>query len=346
MIHARQSVRRGSTAQVAPSRGSRRWLVSGLSVLAALALSLGALACGDGGTQPDALRYGQLGAIHILLKAPLYQGVGGLRQALDWESSGAWTITEAISYDGVEGDENVRKNVGDPGQFAASYAALITQLNEVDGLKLFIPELPPELIPECGPTRTEITFTIRDDARKEHTTWIRCADGSLGTLTPENAGPDPAASRIALATILARDYTVGEGFASVYAGSVPFATLDRGEDLASSDRTSVVFTDSAAFRSFWRQAGGGKPLPTVDFSREMVILGAVGVREEAGDSVEVRKILPVDQGTLIEVWERVPGDFCSPASRTHVPYHVVVSPLTPEPLRFSDVRIERVPCGG
>ena len=74
--------------------------------------------------------------------------------------------------------------------------------------------------------------------------------------------------------------------------------------------------------------------------------GSVGVREEAGDSVEVRKILPVDQGTLIEVWERVPGDFCSPASRTHVPYHVVVSPLTPEPQRFSDVRIERVPCGG
>jgi hypothetical protein len=151
---------------------------------------------------------------------------------------------------------------------------------------------------------------------------------------------------VAQAAILARDFTVGEKFVSVYAGSVPFATLERGEDLAAPERASVVFTDSAAFRSFWGQAAAGRTPPTVDFSKEMVILGVVGEREEAGDSVEVRKILQVDQGTLIEVWERVPGDFCSPAARAHVPYHVVLAPLTPDPLRFSDIRVQRVPCGG
>jgi hypothetical protein len=189
-------------------------------------------------------------------------------------------------------------------------------------------------------------LTIRDDVREEETTWIRCAEGSLANLTPAQAGPDPAASRVAQAIILARDFTLGEKFASTYAGSVPFATLDRGDDLASPERTPTVFTDSAAFRSFWASAGRGAAQPAVDFAKEMVILGVVGQRDEAGDSVEVRRILQVDQGTLIEVWERIPGDFCSPAARIHVPYHVVLAPLTPTPLRFSDIRVQRVPCGG
>lgn len=343
MIHARQSVRSGLTAQV-PARFRAFRAVVGT---VALAFGLAPVACGDGGTQPGDLRYGQLGSLRVSLDAPLRLGVGQLRQSLEWRSDGAWTIQESISYKGTVGDVHVRKNPGDPAQFAAAYASLITQLNEVDGLQIYnFPDLSPTAVPECGEARTRITVTIRDEPKNEETTWIRCADGSLSTLTPEGAGPDPAASRIALAAMLARDYTLGEKFSSAYSGSVPFATLDRGQDLASAERTSTVFTDSAQFRSFWGQAGGGKPQPSVDFSSEMVILGVVGVRGEAGDSVEVRRVLQVDQGTLIEVWERVPGDFCSPVAQVHTPYHVVVAPLTPAPLRFSDIRVEFVACGG
>jgi len=317
-------------------------------LLVAFVASVGLLACDEGPTQLGGLRYGQLGSIEVYLDAPLRLGVGRLSQHLTWSSSGAWTLQEDISYHGVLGDEDVRDNPGDPSQFAAAYASLITQLNEVEAQKLFVPGLSPDTIPEpeCGSARTRITFTIHDDAKHEETSWVRCADGSLATLTPANAGPDAAASRIALAAVLARDYTLGETFSSRYAGSVPFATLSRGEDLTAGEDRPKVFTDSATFRSFWGQAGGGEPLPAVDFSEEMVVLGVVGVRDEAGDSVEVRRILQVDQGTLIEVWERVPGNFCSPAARSHVPYHVVVAPLTPVPLKFSDVRVEKVPCGG
>lgn len=314
--------------------------------LAAAALLFGVTGCDDDPTQVGALRYGQIGSIEVLLDAPLQLGAGRLRQELKWGSSGIWTIQESISYQGVIGDEDFRRGPGDPSQYAGAYASLITQLNEVDAQKLFIPELSPDTIPECGPTRTKLTFTIRDDAKGQQTTWVRCAEGSLANITPTNAGPDPAASRIALAAVLARDYTLGENFASRYAGSVPFATLGRGEDLAAAERIPTVFTDSVSFRSFWGQAGEGRTLPPIDFSTEMVVLGVVGEREEAGDSVEVRRILQVDQGTLLEVWERIPGDFCSPAARAHVPYHVVVAPRTPAPLRFSDIRIERVPCGG
>lgn len=77
----------------------------------------------------------------------------------------------------------------------------------------------------------------------------------------------------------------------------------------------------------------------------MVLVAAVGERHEAGDSVEVRRVVPADGGTLAEAFERVPGNFCSPAERTHVPFHVVVAPLAPLPVTFPEIVVERVPCG-
>jgi hypothetical protein len=357
MIHARQSVRRGLTAQVCVRRRAFPGLRAGVCALASVGLWLGAASCDGNGIQPDNLRYGQVGSIQVVLEAPLHEAmaplqlnVGRLRQTLEWGSSGAWTLQEVISYKGQVGDEDFRRNPGEASQYALDYFQVITQLNEVGPQKIVdFPDLSPEpdTIPDaCGVTYTRITFTIRDDARNDSTTWIRCAQGSLGNLATANAGPDAAAARIAQAVIVARNGTLGEGFSSVYAGSVPFATLARGTNLTTADRSSVVLTDSASFRSFWGQAGGGKPQPSVDFAKEMVVLGVVGERDEAGDSVEVRRIVQVNQGSLIEVWERIPGDYCSPVARTHVPYHLVVSPRTEGPLRFAEAQKVVIPCGG
>jgi len=308
-------------------------------------------ACGDSGvTPPGALRFGQLGQIRAELEVPLRGATtlaaGRLYQVLTWESGGAWTLEESISYEGLLGDDESRRNPGDPALFAADYASLITQVNEVQGLELFIDELPRDTVPNCGPTGVRLTFSIRDDIRDEEYTWVRCVSGSLADLTPVDAGPDAAASRVALATMLARDRTLGEDFISAYAGSVPFGTIDRGEDTPTRLSAPVAFLDESSWRAFWSDHAGAKtPLPSVDFSEEMVIVGAVGIRSEAGNSVEVRRVLQVYEGTLTEIFERVPGDFCSPAAQSHVPYHIVVAPRTPAPIRFADIRIERVPCG-
>jgi hypothetical protein len=308
-------------------------------------------ACGDQGTTPlGTLRFGQLGQIRAELQAPLRGATnlaaGQLSQVLTWSSNGSWTLEESISYRGLLGDEESRHNPGDPALFAADYASLITQVNEVQGLELFIDELSPEVVPTCGPTRTRLTFSIRDDVRDQEVAWTRCVSGSLATLTPVDAQPDPAASRVALAALLARDRTLGEDFVSAYAGSVPFGTLDRGEDTPTRLSAPVVFLDESSWRSFWvDHAGSRTSSPSVDFTQEMVIVAAVGIRSEAGVSVEVRRVLQVDEGTLTEVLERVPGDFCSPAAQSHVPFHIVVAPRTPSPIRFADTRIERVACG-
>lgn len=341
MTHASQS-----GGDVNPGRGVGRVRRVGALWL----LILGMAGCGDDGSiDPEALRRGQVGAIEIHLEQPLFGnelGQGSLEQSLIWASSGAWTLTERVSYRQLVGDETFRRSPGDPAQFASAYAELITAVNEQEAQKLFIEALPDTLQPECGLTRTRLTFSIRDDARNQGWTWIRCAEGSLGTLSPVGAGPDAAASRLVLATLLARAATVGEKWSSTYLGTVPFGTLDRGEDSRAPLTSPVTYIDERGFESFWDQHAPSRAFPEVDFTRDMVVVGIVGTRKEAGDSVEVRRILRVDQGTVIEVFERLPGEFCSPAARTHVPFHVVVAPRTPIPHRFADIRKEPVPCGG
>ena len=303
-------------------------------------------ACGDdNGTGPDTLRFGLFGEITVQLETPRPLG-GVLRQRLEWQSSGSWSVREQISYRNLIGDETLTRSSGDPFAFVASYVQLITTVNSVAGLRLFIPELPLGLTAECGPTRTRITFSITDVPRDSTATWTQCADGSLTNIRTLNAGPEPAAARLVMATQAARDATFGPDRLSAYHGSVPFGTLARGDGGSVTPSAPVAVRDDAAWSAFWLQHAGSAQAPEVDFDTEMVIIGAVGERAEAGDSVEVRRILQVDNGTLVFLFERVPGDFCSPVARTHYPLHIVVSPVTPAPVRFADVGLELVSCGG
>ena len=312
----------------------------------------GAACGGDNGIGPESLRFGLSGGITIQLETPL--GVqagtliapGMLSQRLEWQSSGAWSVYERITYRGLVGDESLVTSSGEPFAFVSAYVQLITTISSVDGLRLDIPELPIGITAECGPGRTRLTFSITDVPRDSTSTWQQCADGlGLSDLRILNAGPEPAAARLVQATQAARDATWGPDRLSAYHGSVPFGTLARGEETLATLAAPFAVLDDAAWTAFWLDHSGSTEPPEVDFESEMVIVGAVGRRDEAGDSVEVRRILQVDNGTLTHLFERVPGDFCSPVARTHYPFHIVVSPRTPAPIRFADVSVELVPCG-
>ncbi len=318
-------------------RAARSFVLVGLVVSAA--------ACGDSGTTPPGeLRFGQIGSVDVELSVPLRLGIGTLEQSLHWDSNGAWSLSESISYRGLVGDSAMQRSGGDPGRYAQAFALLITQVNEAAALKLF-DVVEQDGHPTCATTETRVVFHITDDTTEREARWIACAPGSLANLTPTGAGPTPEYSRVVQATILARDGTLGQGFRSVYAGSVPFGTLDRGDDTPSNVRQPIAITAKGSWQEFWADHAPGRTIPEVNFATEMVVVGVTGVQREAGDSVEVRRILQVDQGTLTHVVERVPGDFCSPASRTHIPFHIVVAPRTPDPLRFADIFREEVPCG-
>jgi hypothetical protein len=212
-----------------------------------------------------------------------------------------------------------------------------------------------EPVTECPPGDTKVSLTIWDKTRNEQVTWVRCSEGSLATLNTSEAGPDADAVRVIQAAILVRYFSLGPGFVSAYSGSVPFGTLDRGEDSSALPGEPRAFFSGVegsldtpqGWVDFWR-AHVGNPAaqpPAVDWANEMVFVAAVGRRQEAGDSVEIRRVLQTGDGTVVTLFERIPGDFCSPAARDHYPIHIVVAPRTLLPVQFSDFVTERVPCG-
>jgi hypothetical protein len=318
-----------------------------VAVLLAGALS----GCDNDVTNPVDPRFGQVGEILIEIRSPVLGGLGVLEESLLWRSEGPWVLVERFGFDGRPGDETVRRPALNPGDLVNEYASLIRQLNETTGLRLFVDQVSQDLQPTCAGLRSRVTVTIRDTFRGEQARWVRCADGTLFTITPGSAGPDEGASRVVTAAQLTRSFTVGDNAFSTYLGSVPFYTLDRGED------SPARPTEPRAFRSpdgnapegwsqFWAaHAGAGTPEPGVDWNTQMVLLAAVGRRLEAGDSVKVLRILPIDQGTRIELVDRIPGDFCSPGAREGWPFHLVVAPRTAAPILFNDPIVERVSCG-
>lgn len=329
--------------------GSSRLSIHRFGVLALFGAWVLFSGCDGGGvTPPDSLRYGQVGAIRIDLEVPLQFGAGALHQSLRWTSEGDWELRERISYRDLPGDETLTRSDGDPSFLAGDYATLITLLNDAGtGLELFIDDLSPDSVWACEAERpTTISVTLVDAQRNDSTTWTRCTQGSLVNLTPVGAGPDAAASRVVAAAELVRDATVGPEFQPAYLGSLPFGTLDRGGDTPAPHSRPLYLLDEESWSAFWRSHAPGRPLPAVDFATEMVIVAIAGERSEAGDSVEVRRVLQVDEGTLAEVVERQPGDFCSPAALRHTPFHIVVAPRAPAPLTFADIVLERVSCGG
>lgn len=337
-------------------RGSARGGRFGRGVAGRAACLLAALgwgACDDGVVDLDALRFGQIGEVRVRVQVPLQHGQGRLQQVISWNSEGAWVLREAISYGERLGDETVKGNPGVPLQYAGAYATLISELNESQSQVLAVDET---LDPDCGLVASRVTLSMRDEARGEEKSWTRCAFGALTTLRTQDSGPDGAASRVVDAAIRIWRRTLGSDSVSVYAGSLPFGTLERG------GRTGTTLERPVAFRSadgagpdeappgwgeFWsaHTRGEERAAPEVDWATEMVLFAAVGVREEVGDSVEVRRVLTIAEGTRVVVVEQVPGDFCAPLHRMLRPYHLVVAPKAVAPVSFAEVAQERVPCG-
>ena len=314
---------------------------------------------GCGTTEPNGgpLRFGQSGEVRVTVDAPLYLERGWLKQEIAWSSDGAWQIYEEIGYEGAIGEQDRRPNPGLPLIFAGDYATLIQSLNDDERQNLVgFSELDLVKDPECGAGTSRVAVRISDSRQRQTQEWVRCASGTLATLTTQGSGPDVAAARVVQAAITVRNYTVGEDFRSVYVGSLPFATIDKGTETEWKDDEPIVFRApdgegyaeiDAAWTDFWGGHTGSVTAtpPAIDWEQEMALVGMIGEREEVGDSAEIRGVVSVADGTKIELVERVPGDFCAPARQIVRPFHIVVAPRAVAPVRFTEVKRDRVPCG-
>lgn len=99
----------------------------------------------------------------------------------------------------------------------------------------------------------------------------------------------------------------------------------------------TVVRDRAAWEAMWQQLHNGlaaDPLPAVDFTRDMVVLVAVGQRSTGGTSVRVDGVAAAAGGAVVRYTVTEPGAGCMSTQVITAPVDVVRVPRAAGAVRF------------
>jgi len=121
------------------------------------------------------------------------------------------------------------------------------------------------------------------------------------------------------------------------ASSVPVRSIEKGTQTFIDVSRQVTAHTAEEWSTLWRQHAPNRPMPTVDFSREMVVGIFAGSRSTAGYSIEIVSA-EVLQGTLVVRYrETSPGRAAVTAQVITTPYHLVAVPKRDGPVRFEKI---------
>ena len=111
-------------------------------------------------------------------------------------------------------------------------------------------------------------------------------------------------------------------------------TLDQGAASGIDAPRQVVARTAAEWQALWRQHAPDKPVPAVDFAREMVVGVFLGERPTPGYRVDVSS-LRVEGDALVVVYrETRPGRDRIAAQVLTSPYHLTAVPAHAGTVRF------------
>jgi hypothetical protein len=125
--------------------------------------------------------------------------------------------------------------------------------------------------------------------------------------------------------------------AAVFQMLPPLRTVDSGTMSNIEDARFVTIRDQPEWSALWRTHAPDKPLPQVDWSREMVVGVFLGTRPAAGFRVEI-------VGYRQEGGRVVAGFRETPPARDAITAQILTSPyaLAAMPRRTGDVTFEKV----
>src|SRR5437588_4902003 len=114
-------------------------------------------------------------------------------------------------------------------------------------------------------------------------------------------------------------------------------TIDQGTQSGINDARTVTVRTADDWQKLWRMHAPGKPAPTVDFSREMVVGVFLGSRPTAGYGGEVVGTRE-DAGSLVVQYRTTsPPRDAMTAQVITTPYHLVAVPM-----RAGEVKFEKI----
>jgi hypothetical protein len=116
------------------------------------------------------------------------------------------------------------------------------------------------------------------------------------------------------------------------ATAVEFRELNESKQYFSgvAERKRSVIRDQSAWDALWRQASAdhlpARPTPSVDFSREMVIVAAMGTKSSGGYSIHIDSVSERNHRLHVAVREVSPGKDCMTTMALTAPAIAVVVP--------------------
>lgn len=164
------------------------------------------------------------------------------------------------------------------------------------------------------------------------------------------ASPSAVASTPAVAPMPATTPAAVSRPDSASAGAAPvsaaFTRIVTQHTSGFDEAAQRVIRDQAAFQAAWKTVLGGipgDPPPAVDFTKEMVILVALGGRSTGGHAVRIDAVTPSGDGAVVRYTVTRPGQGCMTTQSLTSPVEMVRAPRVNGAVRF-DGRDVVQPC--
>ena len=108
------------------------------------------------------------------------------------------------------------------------------------------------------------------------------------------------------------------------------------------DSARVAIRNEADWRRTWAQLVGHlsptPQQPPVDFTKEMVIVAAMGTRPTAGNMIRIARVGRSSGVTYVDVVSETPASRCKAVRRETAPADVVMVPRIDEPVAFVETQ--------
>lgn len=116
--------------------------------------------------------------------------------------------------------------------------------------------------------------------------------------------------------------------------TVPLRSIEKGSQSFIESMTTVTARTPDEWAAFWKRHAPTRPLPDVNFGREMVVGVFVGTRNSAGYSVEIVSVEQRQEGIVVRFRETRPARGAVTAQIITSPYHLVAVPKLDGAVRF------------
>jgi len=115
-------------------------------------------------------------------------------------------------------------------------------------------------------------------------------------------------------------------------------TIEKGDQSNIENARQVLVRTDAELRQLWQQHAPQRPMPKVDFSREMVVAVFMGSRPNAGFSTAIVSATAANGALMVRYDENRPPAGTVSAQILTFPYHIVAIPKAD----VKDVKFEKV----